>query len=413
MSKPLRFCLVTTFYPPYHFGGDAVFVQRLAHAIAARGHSVDVVHSVDAFRLSRQASRDGYTETRGVRRVPLETPVPFISTLLSHQLGSPGVYSRRLHEILESDRYDVIHFHNISLMGGPEVLRYGNCVKLYTTHEYWLVCPTHVLFKFNREACRSKECLLCTLRARRPPQLWRGTARVGQCIAQLDRLLLPSRFAMQRHRDEGIVAAMEVLPHFVPIPREKPPRADGCDGSFLFVGRLEKLKGLQDLFPMLRAFPQARLRIAGSGEYEAELRRMASDLSNVEFLGQVHPTRIPELYKEALAVVVPSLCYEVFPLAAAEALGHGVPVVARRIGALAEIVEESGGGLLFESLAECRSALEQLLASPTLRAELGDRGRRFALEHWTEDVHLEQYLALVRKLMKERAASSQALPGTA
>jgi len=413
MNERLRFCLVTTFYPPYHFGGDAVFVQRLANAIAARGHTVDVVHSVDAYRLSASAPREGGVETQGVRRLPLETPVPFLSTLLSHQLGSPGVYRRRLREILESDRYDVIHFHNISLMGGPEVLRYGDCVKLYTTHEYWLVCPTHVLFKFDREACRSKECLLCTLRARRPPQLWRATAHAQRCVARLDRLLVPSRFAMQRHSDEGIAAAMELLPHFVPVPRENPQRATGRDGSFLFVGRLEKLKGLQDLFPLLRAFPQARLRIAGTGAYEAELRRMASDLENVEFLGQVPPSRIPDLYREAIAVVVPSLCYEVFPLAAAEALGQGVPVIARRIGALAEIVEESGGGLLFETVAECRLAMEQLLGSPALRTELGDRGRRFALERWTEEVHVERYLELVRTLMKERAASRHAPAGAA
>lgn len=158
---------------------------------------------------------------------------------------------------------------------------------------------------------------------------------------------------------------------------------------------------------MLRAFPRARLRIAGSGGYETELRRVASGLSNVEFLGQVHPSRIPELYREALAVVVPSLCYEVFPLAAAEALAHGVPVVARRIGALAEMVEESGGGLLFESTAECQSAMEQLIASPALRSELGDRGRSFALKQWTEEVHLERYLQLIQGLMKQRAASAQ------
>ena len=206
---------------------------------------------------------------------------------------------------------------------------------------------------------------------------------------------------------------MEVLPHFVPVPRETPQRSDSREGSFLFVGRLEKLKGLQDLFPLLRAFPQARLRIAGTGAYEAELRRMAADLENVEFLGQVPPSRVPELYRAAIAVVVPSLCYEVFPLAAAEALGHGVPVIARRIGALAEIVDESGGGLLFESLVECRSAMEQLLASPERRRELGDRGRRYALEHWTEEFHLDRYLGLVRRLMMERAAPPQSLSGAA
>ena len=407
MSAALRFCLVTTFYPPYHFGGDGVFVYRLARALAARGHAVDVVHSIDAFQLAGTAPHEGFAESPGVSRLPLRTPLPLLSSLASHQLGSPGPYRHRLREILAPGRYDVIHFHNVSLVGGPEVLRYGDGVKLYTAHEYWLVCPTHVLFKFDREACHTKECLRCTLRARRPPQLWRSTARINRCVAQLDRLLMPSRFAMQRHIDDGVVARMEVLPSFVPVPRERPQRADGRELDFLFVGRLEKLKGLQELFPILRSFPQARLRVAGTGSYEAELRRLASDLPNVEFLGQVHPSRVAELYREALAVVVPSLCYEVFPLAVAESLGHGVPVVARRIGAITEVIQESDGGLLFDTPAECRLAMQQLIASPELRARLGDNGRRIALERWTEETHLKHYLELIRSVIEDRAASPQ------
>jgi glycosyltransferase involved in cell wall biosynthesis len=75
------------------------------------------------------------------------------------------------------------------------------------------------------------------------------------------------------------------------------------------------------------------------------------------------------------------------------------------------MVEDSGGGLLFESNEECRAAMEKLIASPALRSELGGRGRRFALDHWTEEVHIQRYLELVRGLMKERATPQQRLPG--
>lgn len=404
MSGALRFCLVTTFYPPYHFGGDGVFVHRLAGALARRGHRVDVVHSVDAYRLSRPSPQPGFTETPGVRRLPLESPSAVAATLLSHQLGEPGPYRRRLREMLAPGRYDVIHFHNVSLVGGPGVLRYGDGIKLYTTHEYWLVCPTHVLFRFNREACVRKTCLACTLHAGRPPQLWRSTKHLRDCVKHLDRLLLPSRFAMQRHRADGIDAPMQVLPSFVPVPRDDPAPGTG-EPYFLFVGRLEKLKGLQDLIPVLRDFPRARLRIAGTGNFEDELRRLAAGLSNVEFLGQVHPSRLTDLYRDALAVLVPSLCYEVFPLAPVEAMANGVPVIARRIGALTEVVEESGGGMLFDTPAECRTAMEKLLDATALRAELGARGRRTALAQWTEDVHIARYLELVEDLMARRASA--------
>ncbi len=402
MSASLRFCLVTTYYPPYHFGGDAVFVHRLAQALAARGHGVDVVHSVDAYRLARTEPQAGFNETPGVRRFPLESRFPVLASLLAHQSGSPGPYRHGLREILAPGRYDVVHFHNVSLVGGPAVLALGDAVKLYTAHEYWLVCPTHVLFRFDREACTKKHCLACTLHARRPPQLWRATNHMAESLAHLDRLLMPSRFALERHRADGITAPMQVLPSFVPVPREEPRPATG-ERCFLFVGRLEKLKGLQDLLPLFREMRDARLRIAGTGTYEPELRRLAAGLPNVEFLGVVHPSRIAELYGSAHAVLVPSLCYEVFPLAPVEAMANGVPVIARRIGAVTEVVEESGGGLLFDTPAECRAAMERLMASPSLHIELGARGRSTALAQWTEDAHIARYLDLIGDLLGQRA----------
>ena len=169
MSAALRFCLVTTFYPPYHFGGDGVFVYRLARALAARGHAVDVVHSIDAFQLAGTAPHEGFAESPGVSRLPLRTPLPLLSSLASHQLGSPGPYRHRLREILAPGRYDVIHFHNVSLVGGPEVLRYGDGVKLYTAHEYWLDAPlTCCSSSIARRATPRNACAVrCAHAARR------------------------------------------------------------------------------------------------------------------------------------------------------------------------------------------------------------------------------------------------------
>src|SRR6266513_1460747 len=211
--------MVTTFYPPYHFGGDGVSVYRLSEALAERGHSVDVIHSVDAFRLQHPAEPEvAFSHHPNVTRYPLRTRVPRLSMLASHQLGSPGPYNRRLRGLRDGGNYDVIHYHNISLIGGPGVLRLGRAVKLYTAHEYWLVCPTHVLFRFNEEACVKKKCLLCTLKYRRPPQLWRYTGLMVRCLREIDCLLAPSRFAQERLRVDGVECPMSVLSHFVPLP---------------------------------------------------------------------------------------------------------------------------------------------------------------------------------------------------
>jgi glycosyltransferase involved in cell wall biosynthesis len=399
--------MVTTFYPPYHFGGDGVLVYRLSEALAERGHSVDVIHSIDAFRLQHPAEPEtAFSHHPNVRRHPLTTRTPKLSTLASHQLGSPAAYSRRLRRLLNEGDYDVIHFHNISLMGGPGVLRLGRAVKLYTAHEYWLVCPTHVLFKFNEVACVEKQCLLCTLNYRRPPQLWRYTSLMPRCLREIDCLLAPSRFTQEKMRADGVRCPMTVLPHFVPMPAaqmEVRTYPNEARPYFLFVGRLEKLKGVQDLIRVFAGYHDAELVIVGSGDYASSLRKQAQGLKHVRFLGSVHSSEISELYRGAIAVLVPSLCYETFGLIAAEAFAHGTPVIARRIGALAEIVEQSGGGRLFDTLEQCRAEMESLRSEPGLRDQLGARGRKAVVENWTVDVHLTRYLQIVESLIATRA----------
>ena len=399
--------MVTTFYPPYHFGGDGVLVYRLSEALAERGHLVDVIHSVDAYRLQHPAEPEvSFSHHRNVTRHPLTTRTPKLSALASHQLGSPAAYGRRLRGLLNEGNYDVIHFHNVSLMGGPGVLRLGCAVKLYTAHEYWVVCPTHVLFKFNEVACVEKQCLLCTLKYRRPPQLWRYTGLMKDCLREIDCLLAPSRFTQEKLRADGVLCPITVLPHFVPLPPPQParqPHPNEARPYFLFVGRLEKLKGVQDLIRVFASYREAELLIVGNGNYASSLRAQAQELKHVRFLGSVHSSEITELYRGAIAVLVPSLCYETFGLIAAEAFAHGTPVIARRIGALAEIVEQSGGGRLFDTLEQCRNEMECLRTEPGLRENLGACGRNAFVENWTVEVHLTRYLQIAESLIAARA----------
>ena len=64
----LRFLMVTTFYPPYSFGGDGIYVYRLSDALARRGHSVDIVHCVNAYRLFDRSKRtDEYAHHPNIR----------------------------------------------------------------------------------------------------------------------------------------------------------------------------------------------------------------------------------------------------------------------------------------------------------------------------------------------------------
>src|SRR5881275_1054959 len=86
----LSFCLVTTFYPPYHFGGDAMYVYRLSNALARRGHRVTVVHSVDAYRLFRRGTvADAYPHEAGVTVRPIKSAVGPLTPLATYLSGRP------------------------------------------------------------------------------------------------------------------------------------------------------------------------------------------------------------------------------------------------------------------------------------------------------------------------------------
>lgn len=409
MSRPLRFCFLSIFYPPYSFGGDAMYLYRFTNALASRGHEVDVIHCVDSYRVleKRKPSRE-FLNHPNVTIHSLRSRAGFLSPLIAQQTGSTWPKTSRILEIMFGKRFDVIHYHNISLLG-PRVLQlepdYHDFIKLYTTHEHWLVCPMHVLWKYNERVCEKPDCLRCTLKFRRPPQWWRYSSLLEKCTASVDAFISPSRFTRSMHYERGFERPMEHVPYFVPqseltaastsaLPHPRP--------FFLFVGRLEKIKGLQTLFPVFRNYPHADLLVAGTGTAEADLRREADGASNIIFLGALGQQQLQQLYKHAIAALVPSLCYEVFGIIILEAFMQRTPVIVRALGGLEEVVEESQGGFAYRSDEELLAAMERLRTDAAHRRKLGELGYSKYLDRWSEDAHVEMYFRVLEQTAQRK-----------
>ncbi len=405
IHQQLRFCLVTTFYPPYNFGGDGIFVHQLANELAYLGHKVDVIHCIDSFRsLSHRSLTGNYTDHPNVTVHGLKSKFGVLSPLATQQTGLPLFKSKTLKNIFSKD-FDVIHYHNISLLG-PKILEYGTGLKLYTMHEYWLICPTHILFKFNRTICMKPWCFACNLIYKRPPQWWRYTDLLEKAIKHVDTFIAPSQFCKKIHLERGLDIPIVHLPNFVPSDDvsdsdyKLPDSRANQKPYFLFVGRLERLKGLQTIIPLFRSYPGAELIIAGKGNYEPQLRMLANGSDNIRFIGHQPKAQLRKIYKHAVALFVPSLCYEIFGLVIIEAFREKTPVIARDIGGLSEMLKNSGGGLTFNTEEDLAEAIEQLLADPSLGHKMGHYGYRSYLKKWTADAHLKQYLSLIHNLQK-------------
>ena len=405
MSRPLNLLHLTTFYPPYSFGGDAMYIYRLAHAQGDAGHQVDVVHCIDAYRLQHPAEPEiSFAEHPNVTRHGLRSRYGWLSPLLTQQTGRPYLKRRQLRAIMDSKPYDVIHYHNISLLG-PDILRWqpaqGKPIKLYMTHEHWLVCPMHVLWKNNRRPCDKPECLRCTLLGKRPPQLWRYTGFLARASTHVDRFVSPSRFTAAMHAERGFPQPLGVLPYFIdrtdrdwqdpgPRPHERP--------YFLFVGRLEVFKGLQTLIDLWDQVPEYDLLVAGTGSYAAELRARAAPNPRIRFLGPVPQRDLGALYYHALACIVPSLTYETFGIIIIEAFARKTPAIVRDLGALPELIEDSGGGFVYRTDDELLDYIRQIGTAPELGNDLGNKGYQAFLRFWSREAHLQRYGQLLDSL---------------
>lgn len=387
-----------------------MYIERFAKSLVSRGHEVEVIHDTDGYRVlsgsdpdpAPQTNKDGYVVHR------LRSRSPLLSCLAVQQTGRPASHGARLKELL-SDRFDVIHYHNVSLVGGPGTWAMGSGIKLHTAHEHWLVCPTHVLWRHDRELCDGRECLRCSMHYRRPPQLWRSTGHVDRMARHVDAFLTFSQSAADNHRRFGFRHPMRVVPSFLP---DVPPLPDAdLSGAkrpfFLCVGRLEKIKGFDQVIRAMKGRP-ADLLIAGTGDDEASLREAARDLGNVIFLGRKTPDELRLLYRDALALVTPSRCYEVFPLVVLEAFREGTPIVARNLGPFPEIVEATGAGLLFDDDEGLGRALDRMTGDTALRHDMGQRAVRGFRDKWSETVALESHFELISEIEARKSVDRKA-----
>ena len=398
----LKIAMLTTFYPPYNFGGDGAGISRLSVALADRGHEVTVIHDRDAYIALAGCEPAPIPADPRIKVVGLKSSLGKLSMLLTHQLGRPVAHARRLSDLLDGGDFHIIWFHNVSLIGGPGLLRYGKGLKLYEAHEHWLVCETHVLWQDNERPCEKQHCLSCTLRHKRPPQLWRRTGTLGREARHVDAFIAKSEFSRDKHHAFGFEREMQVIPYFLPdIPPQSESPAPHSRPYFLFVGRLEKIKGVQDIIPAFAGDDGPDLLIAGTGEYEQTLRDQARGYPRVKFLGRLTPEELPAYYQHAKALIVPSLCYETFGIIIIEAFRSGTPVLARRLGPFPEIIAR-GGGLLFDDVEELKTAIQAIQSDAEYRVSLSHGARRAFEENWTDGIVLNRYFDLIRRVAMDR-----------
>ena len=393
--------MISTFYPPYHFGGDATYIRALSRALVDRGHEVEVIHCTDAYAVSHPAppATAGAKDDR-VTVHRLASPFGMLSPLLTQQTGHPGFKFAALKKIL-SREFDVVHFHNISLVGGPSVLGLSNApVTLYTLHDHWLLCPTHIFWKNKTHNCDHKQCLRCSLRSGIPPQLWRYTGLIRRSLAKVDSIIAPSKYTAQKHRLE-LAEDIHVLPLFSSIdPGVFTEFKPASRPRFVYTGRITLSKGILPLVETFSALHDYDLEVIGDGDLLEEIRREYSHCENIRFRGRVKQRELVQFYQNATALILPSLVPETFGLAVVEAFACGTPAIVSDSGGSRELIDATGAGYVYKTNEDLLSMVKRLAADTALRRGLGRKAREGFDRTYTQNHHLEGYLSHIATVQK-------------
>jgi len=296
--------------------------------------------------------------------------------------------ARQVAAFLDAHPIDVAHVHNFFPLLTPaahELLHARGIPVVQTLHNYRLYCANGA---FLRDGRPCEDCVAagpwnavrhaCYRDSRVQTAVWaEATARARRrrtferCVSVF---VTPSEFARRKLVSAGLDAAkLVVKPNPVGDPGE--PRFGGHGA--VYVGRLSEEKGPRLLLAAWRKLPALPLTLVGSGPLELELRALAVDLPDVCFTGQLAPEGVREQLRAASFLVAPSLCYENFPLAVAEAMAAGKPAIASQPSAMADWVEHGRTGLLFPSgdAAALARACADLAADPAGAAAMGREAR--------------------------------------
>jgi glycosyltransferase involved in cell wall biosynthesis len=343
----------------YERGGAETCALDHMDLLASRGHAV-VPFAIE-HPLNRPSPYSSYFASRVDYPSLLK---PGTSPITRMRAAARVVYSfearRHISRLIAETRPDVAHAHGIAHELSPSVLgamRAAGVPVVQTLHDFKLLCPNTTFVSHGEicERCAGGRYVHAALRrCKRGSLAASGVAAIESYAhhalrlyeRNVDVFLAPSRFLAGKLRAAGFRGRLQLLRHGIDTDRVS--YNPSPDRYAVFVGRLVQVKGLRTLLQAVRSVRDLKLYVVGEGELRAELTATAASegLTNVTFLGPLPRDEVLSLVREARFAVLPSEWYENSPMAILESLAVGTPVVATRIGALPELVEDGRTGLL-------------------------------------------------------------------
>lgn len=375
------------------YGGESAVFAAETSLLRAAGHTV---------HLWEQDSR--MVDTYNIRQKISFFPKTFYNSKAYHELRN----------FVESEQPDVAHIHNVFPLFSPSVYRAladAGIPMVQTIHNFRFLCPNGLFYTHGQicERCAYGNTLhavryRCYRQSRILSGLYAltiGMHRAAGTFNRIGHVIALTEFSAAKLRQYALFepTKISVLGNFLPEPLPSPVFEKSNTAYVAYLGRISSEKGLQTLLQASAHCPHIPVKIAGDGDALAALKQSAQHLPQVEFVGYLQGDEKIAFLQNAFVVVIPSTCYEMFPITVLEAMACGTPVVASSLGGLSTLIDHNQNGLLFPPADALNLAQQiQLLRQNTRYAiQLAKAARQHLEKNFTAKQHLEQLIAIYRK----------------
>lgn len=310
---------------------------------------------------------------------------------------------------------NVVHVHNYFPLYSPSIFyacKSAGIPVVHTLHNYRAVCPTALLMHngtVNERSVKGSSLWSVTKKVYRNSLIGSLTLAVMVDLHKLmdtwklkvDCYIALTEFSKQKYIEAGWPnKKIAVKSNFIADPIGITDIANKKGNYGLFIGRLSEEKGINTLLNAWTSVTE-ELNIVGDGPLQTLIEKEST--GNIRFLGRKDKRDVLELVKNANFVLLPSTCYEGFPMVLVEAFACGTPVLVSRLGSMKEIVEDGVTGLHFETgnANDLATKAQWLINNPERTRQMGQNARNEYLAKYTPEKNYEMLMNIYQQAIDE------------
>lgn len=369
------------------YGGEDVAVELESSLLKSRGHEVRLM----------------IFENKSIQNFFSKLVTAFRSV---YNVGS----ARQVNKLIRQFKPDIIHIHNLFFIASPSVLfvaRRHHIPVILTLHNYRLICVNALLLRNNEvcELCIHKKFPYAGIKYKCYRESATASALVTT-ITGMHKLIQTWKNKITTFITLNDFSRSKLLHSSLQVPENKlitKPNfvSDPGDGIqprekfFLFAGRIVNEKGVHVLAKAFAGMPTIQLVIIGDGPEKKYLEETYMFSSNISFTGHLQKKEVSEYMKRCKAFICPSVWYEGAPLTIIEAFATGTPVIASRLGAMAESIRDGFNGLHFKpgDADDLIEKVNRFIKETETNTMLYKNARHTYLEKYHPDIH---YHAIIK-----------------